>query len=366
MRHRIIASSIVLALLLPIYPADALHKVEKQVTASALAKPGLFVMESSTGRVLAESAPDSARIPASVLKLITATVAIQTLGADRQYQTSIWQTEEANTYLIRGSLDPFLSSNKSISDKYGHGFITGLINRANESGARKLKIYYEGLFERDVIDLKLALKTNKKVTANFEKVSSEKATDLGTAEIQRITSVPLSEMVSHLVLWSDNRVADRLANAAARSIGESTKGRGLTATFKETLASLEISNAGLVIRDGSGLSKENQVSARTIVELLTKIRNDVRFISIYAGLPIAGKTGTLKNRFEKAPGAIGQVRAKTGWVNNSVTLAGYATSGEKEYAFAILADGITPTLKSRNAARRAMDRLLETIVMGDH
>jgi D-alanyl-D-alanine carboxypeptidase len=140
----------------------------------------------------------------------------------------------------------------------------------------------------------------------------------------------------------------------------------LTATYKETLTTLEISSDGLVIRDGSGLSKKNQVSARTIVELLTVIRNDIRFISIYAGLPIAGKTGTLKNRFEKAPGAIGQVRAKTGWVNNSVTLAGYAVSGEKEYAFAILADGITPTLKGRNAARRAMDRLLETIVMGDH
>jgi D-alanyl-D-alanine carboxypeptidase/D-alanyl-D-alanine-endopeptidase (penicillin-binding protein 4) len=60
------------------------------------------------------------------------------------------------------------------------------------------------------------------------------------------------------------------------------------------------------------------------------------------------------------------VRAKTGWVNNSVTLAGYVKSGDKEYAFAILADGITPSLKNRNRARAAMDKLLETIVKGDH
>lgn len=357
---------LIIATFLSNTPATALHKVEKQVTASALAKPGLLVMDTSTGRVLAENGPDSTRIPASVLKLITATVAIQSLGADRQYRTSIWRTEESNTYLLRGSLDPFLSANKAISEKYGHGFITSLINSANESGARKLKVYYEGLFDKDVAELKSALKTNKKVNANFVKVEKAKAETLGIEEIDSITSVPLSEMVSYFVLWSDNRVADRLANAAARSLDRSSNGSGLTATYKETLTTLEISSDGLVIRDGSGLSKKNQVSARTIVELLTVIRNDIRFISIYAGLPIAGKTGTLKNRFEKAPGAIGQVRAKTGWVNNSVTLAGYAVSGEKEYAFAILADGITPTLKGRNAARRAMDRLLETIVMGDH
>jgi hypothetical protein len=41
-------------------------------------------------------------------------------------------------------------------------------------------------------------------------------------------------------------------------------------------------------------------------------------------------------------------------------------SGEKEYAFAILADGITPSLKYRNRARNAMDKLLETVVKGNH
>ena len=49
-----------------------------------------------------------------------------------------------------------------------------------------------------------------------------------------------------------------------------------------------------------------------------------------------------------------------------MTLAGYAKSADKEYVFAIMADGITPTLSSRNKARAAMDRLLEAIVMGNH
>jgi PBP4 family serine-type D-alanyl-D-alanine carboxypeptidase len=207
---------------------------------------------------------------------------------------------------------------------------------------------------------------NKRVKAKFIEVSSGQADEIGKDEIASITSAPLSKMIEHLTLWSDNLVADRLADAAARKAGNPTTGSGLTATYKEVLTGLGIANEGLKIRDGSGLSKKNQVSARMVVELLMAIRKDSKFTPIYDGLPIAGETGTLVKRFEKTPEAIGNVRAKTGWVSNSVTLAGYVKSGEKEYAFAILADGIIPSLKYRNRARAAMDKLLEVVVKGDH
>jgi PBP4 family serine-type D-alanyl-D-alanine carboxypeptidase len=158
-------------------------------------------------------------------------------------------------------------------------------------------------------------------------------------------------------------LADRLAKDAAREIGYPTTGKGLTTTFKLALDALGVDHTGLVVKDGSGLSKENRVSAQTIVNLLTVIRSNPTFTSIYEGLPVGGKTGTLQKRFlETAPEAVGKVRAKTGWVNNSVTLAGYVQNGETEYVFAILADGITPTFTARNKARAAMDRLLGAIV----
>ena len=131
---------------------------------------------------------------------------------------------------------------------------------------------------------------------------------------------------------------------------------------------LEIQHVSFkVYCDGSGLSKSNRISANTIVKLLGKIRNNPTYESIYDGLPVGGITGTLQKRFlETAPHAVGHVHAKTGWVNRSVTMAGYVDDGETEYAFAILADGITPTFTSRNRARAAMDRLLGVIVKGIH
>jgi D-alanyl-D-alanine carboxypeptidase/D-alanyl-D-alanine-endopeptidase (penicillin-binding protein 4) len=130
---------------------------------------------------------------------------------------------------------------------------------------------------------------------------------------------------------------------------------------------LGVDATGMKAFDGSGLSKSNRISANTIVKLLEKIRNNPTYESIYDGLPVGGITGTLQKRFlETAPHAVGHVHAKTGWVNRSVTMAGYVDDGETEYSFAILADGITPTFTSRNRARAAMDRLLGVIVKGIH
>ena len=363
--RRLLTLSLALLLLFSTENALALHTIEKRSGAAALASPGLLVMDESEGRVLSENQPNSLRIPASVLKLITAVVAINNLGADTRFTTSVVKMANPDEILIRGSKDPFLTTSRAISEKYGHKNLLTLLNKGNPENLKRIKIFYEGLYPKDIYNLSVAMK-NKRVKAKFIEVSSGQADEIGKDEIASITSEPLSKMIEHLTLWSDNLVADRLADAAARKVGNPTTGSGLTATYKEVLTGLGIASDGLKVRDGSGLSKKNQVSARMIVDVLMIIRKNEKFNSIYEGLPIAGETGTLVKRFDKAPEAKGNVRAKTGWVSNSVTLAGYVKSGEKEYAFAILADGITPSLKYRNRARAAMDRLLETIVKGDH
>ena len=345
-------------------PASALHTLEKYAQADQLKKPGLLILNPD-GTVLVENEPDSLRVPASVLKLLSMTVVLSNLDPNSRYVTTVWGTGKNREFVLKGSLDPFLSVNRSVSDKYGHGYLMGLLSRAGVLDFKKVVINYTGLYPGDVKGLKVAFK-QRGIRATLKKVNGIKATDLGVEELATMTSKPLSKMVSHVILWSDNAVADRLAKAATRQLGNPASAKGLTKTFKEELARLGIGTSGLVIKDGSGLSRENRVSARTVVELLRAIRNDPRFAAIYDGLPISGKTGTLVKRFEKAPAAIDHVHAKTGWINRIVTMAGYAESGNQEYAFAILADGITPNLRSRNAARRTMDKLLEAVVKGSH
>jgi D-alanyl-D-alanine carboxypeptidase/D-alanyl-D-alanine-endopeptidase (penicillin-binding protein 4) len=259
-----------------------------------------------------------------------------------------------------------MSSNLTLAKKNGQKYLPSLITKANLENRKKITLYYTSLFEKDRYDLSLNLK-RKGIKATFKKVDSAKAKQLAKEEIASLTSLPLSEMVKFVNLYSDNTLANRLAMAAAREIGFERTSKGLTQTFKLALEEIGVNSQGLKAKDGSGLDKGNRLSARTLVELLITIRDNPKYQAIYEGLPVAGESGTLKKRFIKdGPEAIGKVKAKTGWLRNTVTLAGYAKSADKEYVFAIMADGITPTLSGRNKARAAMDRLIEAIVIGNH
>lgn len=347
-------------------PAHALHSLDKYVNSKNLASPGLLIINPADGKVIAQNAPESLRIPASVLKLVSSAAALHFVGPDKTYTTGIYSTEEANTYLIKGSLDPWLTSNLTQSKKNGQRFLPSLVTKANKENKKKITIYYSRLYEKDIVNLNINLKA-KKIRATFKKVESSEAAALARDQIATLTSPPISEMVKFTILWSDNTLADRLGKAAARKLGYETDSKGLTQTFKQAMDELGVDATGMKAFDGSGLSKSNRISANTIVKLLGKIRNNPTYESIYDGLPVGGITGTLQKRFlETAPHAVGHVHAKTGWVNRSVTMAGYVDDGETEYAFAILADGITPTFTSRNRARAAMDRLLGVIVKGIH
>lgn len=355
-----------LSLLMSAPSAFALHSLAKYVNSTSLANPGLLVINPGDGKVLTENKPDSLRVPASVLKLVSTTTALYYLGPDKTFTTSIWSTSSSDTFVIRGSLDPWLTSNSSVSKKNNQRYLPYLIAKANTKNKKSLTLYYEGLYEKDLTDLAVALR-GKGIRFKATKITDEVADQKSKTELAMMTSAPVSEMVSFAIMWSVNTLADRLGKAAARKIGNPTDPEGLTKTFVAALTNLGIDTKGLKVEDGSGLSKANRISARTLVSLLSKIRNDERFLSIYEGMPVSGISGTLKKRFqETAPNAIGHVHAKTGWVNHSVTMAGYVDDGETEYVFAILADGITPTFKARNAARAAMDKLLGVIVTGNH
>ena len=366
MRNRVLAVILTSLLAISQTPAHALHSLDKYVNSKNLASPGLLIINPADGKVIAQNSPESLRIPASVLKLVSTAAALHFVGPDKTYSTRIYATEKANTYVLKGDLDPWLTSNLAQSKKNGQKFLPSLVAKANKENKKKVTIYYSGLYEKDIFNLNINLKA-KKIRATFKKVESSEATALAKAEIAKLTSLPISEMVKFVILWSDNTLADRLGKAAARKLGYETDSKGLTQTFKQAMDELGIDSSGMKVFDGSGLSKSNRISANTIVTLLSKIRNNPNFQSIYEGLPVGGITGTLQKRFlETAPHAVGHVHAKTGWVNRSVTMAGYVDDGETEYAFAILADGITPTFTSRNRARAAMDRLLGVIVKGIH
>jgi len=334
---------------------------EKLAKSATLAKPGIIIVDPVTQTEIYSELADVPRAPASVLKLISAAAAITTFGPEKIFHTTISATEDPDIFFLQGERDPWLTTSSKDAKRLNRALSTKLINAVikNREELSGLKIRFNGLFDADIESLRKFY--GKKI--KFERSSKPPVVEgQESLEIARISSPTLREILEFTLLWSDNVLADRLAKNAAAEMGYSRDGTGVDLIFKETLNSLGVDSTGLKAFDGSGLSHDNRVSARTIAELLLKIRTEPQFQAIYDGLPTAGKTGTLKKRFrEYGSAAKGLVKAKTGWINTSVTLAGYIEAGESEYIFAVIANRITPTENSRDRARKIIDKMLATI-----
>ena len=304
---------------------------------------------------------DVPRAPASVLKIVSAAVAITAFGPDKVFTTTINSTADPDVFVLQGEYDPWLTTSAGEAKDFKRARSTNLINeviniRGDYTG---LKIKFYGVFESDI----KRLRTYYDNKIKFVRISKPaEMPDQESTEISRISSPSLREILNFTLLWSDNVLADRLARNAAVQMGYSRDNSGLNLAFKETFALLEVDSTGLKVFDGSGLSRENRISARTVAELLLKIRNEPQYQAVYEGLPLSGKTGTLRKRFQEyGSAANGLVKAKTGWINTSVTLAGYVEAGESEYVFAVIANRLTPTEYSRDRARKIIDKMLATI-----
>ena len=102
MRKRLIAIISLAVLILASTPAQALHTLEKYINAKSLASPGLLIINPNDGKVIAQSAPDSLRVPASVLKLISTSAALHFVGPEKTYTTAIYSTEKSDTFVKIG------------------------------------------------------------------------------------------------------------------------------------------------------------------------------------------------------------------------------------------------------------------------
>jgi D-alanyl-D-alanine carboxypeptidase/D-alanyl-D-alanine-endopeptidase (penicillin-binding protein 4) len=153
-----------------------------------------------------------------------------------------------------------------------------------------------------------------------------------------------------------------MARLAAKAAGNEFNDKGVAKTFNKVLSELGIDPSKIIIKDASGLSKENKLTANVLSQLLYKIHSDPLFSQLIAGLPIGGETGTLSKRYiETAPQAVGLVKAKTGTLSGTVSMAGYVQSGDREYAFTIIADKIKRTTAASERARKTFDIYLAKI-----
>jgi D-alanyl-D-alanine carboxypeptidase len=367
--------AICLALILSVAPAGAALAPESIPAAfdellkvPTLSNPAMIVIDGTTGQVIYEKNIYSQRKPASVMKVLAASVTLEYLDPQSIFNTTISIVPTDKTVVIRGSLDPWISLDHTVARKMNRaslpymGFNTlSAVKKANGGSLKNYTILYSNLYSQDVANLKAFwLKRGFKPT--FKAVSDEETLVAEGELVASENSPPVIEILDWMMLWSDNLLAERLARLSARAAGYSLDIKGVNTIYRSLLAHLEIDDSKLIVADASGLSKKNRVTAKLIGELLYKIRKEEKFAPLYDSLPIGGVSGTLRNRFiTTAPSAVGLVHAKTGTLNGTATLAGYVQSTDREYVFVTIADDIALGNSALNKARAAIDRVLGRI-----
>jgi D-alanyl-D-alanine carboxypeptidase/D-alanyl-D-alanine-endopeptidase (penicillin-binding protein 4) len=166
-------------------------------------------------------------------------------------------------------------------------------------------------------------------------------------------SPPLTEILATINKDSNNLHAEQLLRILATTVNPVppdtyTVGMGIIRQF---LVDRGIDTTGLVIADGSGLSRYNLVTPKMVVAVLQIMAKNSLFRN---SLAIAGRDGTLKRRFLRTILA-DNLRAKTGTITSASALSGYVRSqGLGEIVFSIM---INHTNQSTPSMRRVIDRI---------
>jgi len=188
------------------------------------------------------------------------------------------------------------------------------------------------------------------------------------AELGAVSSPPVARLVEQMLSRSDNDLAEALVRQVALAQGRPASFAGGAEAVRNVLAPY-LSSVGLEpdavsLVDGSGLSRENLLQPAALTRLLTAVAADdgspttERLAPVLSGLPVAGFSGTLADRYREGGGlpAAGSVRAKTGTLNGVSALAGLVrTADGRLLAFDVTADAVP--LGATRAAEAALDRL---------
>jgi len=139
-------------------------------------------------------------------------------------------------------------------------------------------------------------------------------------------SPDLSEVARDINKFSNNTMAQQLLlslGAQFRSTADPDDARAAQRVIRDWLARKGITAPHLVIENGSGLSRNERVSARELAILLKAAWDSPYAAEFIASMPLVGIDGTMRRRLTAQP-MRGQAHIKTGTLNNVRAIAGYS------------------------------------------
>ena len=180
----------------------------------------------------------------------------------------------------------------------------------------------------------------------------------GARVVGQVTGSTVARIVESTIRTSDDEAAEVLLRHIAIAKGRPASSAEGAAVVVATLQDAGIDVGGLVLKDGSGLSRENRISPTTLVQVVRTSLTESRYAPVIDDLPVNGFSGTLAARYVTS--TRGLVRAKTGTLTGVHALAGIVTDQQgRPVVFAAMADATDRTAPF--GALSALDRIASAI-----
>ena len=373
------------------WPLGVQERLDSMMRDSLLdtTQAGLMVWDLTEGRSLFCYNHRQIMRPASTMKLLTAITALDQLGGQHNFQTSLYYTGSISDGALHGDLycvggmDPMFDyadmdslvtavkalgvnriigrvvADTSMKDtlRWGEGWcwdddnmtLTPLLVGRKDNFTEVLM----GKLKRAGVDTKNARADTGVLRTSPN--SQHPRPNAQQPELIAVRSHSIADVLRTMMKESDNLYAECMFYQVAASSGH----RPARATDAARLERALIERAGLDskpyrIADGSGLSLYNYLSPELEVALLRYAYQRVDLYDrLLPTLPLAGVDGTLKKRL-KGTAAEGNVQAKTGTLTGVISLAGYLTAASgHRLCFSIFNQG---TLKASDA-REFQDKI---------
>lgn len=229
----------------------------------------------------------------------------------------------------------------TLSDHRKHGtnifYIEGNIPKNSPHYQR-----WRAVWEPTDYALSLFVRELEKENISYEKADLKVTSAPENAEtIITKNSVSLKEIILPFMKQSNNGLGEMFIKEMGKvKLDDGSWESGLK-VLEQTLLSLGLNIADISLRDGSGMSERNLISANFFTETLEAVRGKSWFGVFEDSFPLAGERnpaigGTLSYRLGEES-TKGKVRAKTGTLNKVSTLSGYVETADQEsLSFSIL------------------------------
>lgn len=341
---------------------------------------GFAAVDPRTGEVVATSGPGGL-VPASTTKLLTALTVLTHVDPQSRFTTSVVQS--GNQLVLVGGGDPYLWPEKPKKPTFAieadlETLAERTAARLRASGATSVRLDYNAsrfsgpavnpAWEESYITEKIvapisalwveegyldgrwsadpALTAAEAFKDDLEDAGISVDGDpaavsvpAGATPVAEVKSATVARITEQMIASSDNEAAEVLLRQAAVGAGRPGTFADGIATMVDVLRTDGIDTTGLVVHDGSGLSRRNRIAPTTLAQVVAKASADPRTASLVSDLPTANFSGSMLRRFHKAGDGKGVVRAKTGTLKNVHSLAGYVTDRNgAPIVFAVMAD----------------------------